>query len=177
MSASRIRLTNLRLPITGARRNWRRLSSTPDFRTRFCGLRRFPVFGIPGNGRYGVRPIYVEDMARLIVDCVDRQSNSVVDAVGPDSFTFEELVQLIASKVGRSVKLIHMPAAVAYLSTLVTGWFVGDLVLTWEEYKGLMGNLLAQDGPSAGDIRLSDWLAENHDRVGRKYASEIARHF
>ena len=28
-------------------------------------VRRFPFFGIPGNGRYGVRPIYVEDMARL----------------------------------------------------------------------------------------------------------------
>jgi NADH dehydrogenase len=28
-------------------------------------VRNFPVFGIPGDGRYGVRPIYVEDMARL----------------------------------------------------------------------------------------------------------------
>ena len=140
-------------------------------------VRRFPVFGIPGDGRYGVRPIYVEDMARLIVDCAGRSSNTVLDAVGPETFTFEELVRLIGNSVGRSVKLIHMPATVSYLATLITGWFVGDTVLTWEEYKGLMGNLLAPDGPSVGDTRLSDWLSANHENVGRRYASEVARHF
>ena len=140
-------------------------------------VRRFPVFGIPGDGRYGVRPICVEDMARSIIDYVERPGNAIFDAVGPETFTFEELVRLIASRLGRSVKLIHMPATVAYLATLVTGWFVGDVVLTWEEYKGLMGNLLAPEGPSAGYIRLSDWLNENHERLGREYASEVARHF
>ena len=140
-------------------------------------IRRFPVFGIPGDGRYGVRPIYVEDMARLIVESAEGPKNTVVDAVGPESFTFEDLIRLIASRVGRSVKLIHVPVILAYLATLVTGRFVGDVVLTWEEYKGLIGNLLAPDGPSAGQIRLSDWLCENRERVGRRYASEVARHF
>jgi NADH dehydrogenase len=113
-------------------------------------VRRFPVFGIPGDGRYAIRPIYVEDMARLIVDAVDQSGNTVLDAVGPETFTFEELVRLIAGKVGRTVRLVHLPMPLAYVSTLVTGWFVGDVVLTWEEYKGLMGNLLAPEGPSAG---------------------------
>lgn len=71
-------------------------------------------------------------------------------------------------QLGRSVKLIHMPATVAYLATFITGWFVGDVVLTWEEYKGLMGNLLAPDGPLTGDTRRSDWPAENHERFGRR---------
>ena len=31
-------------------------------------VRRFPIFGIPGDGRYKIRPIYVEDMARLLAD-------------------------------------------------------------------------------------------------------------
>jgi uncharacterized protein YbjT (DUF2867 family) len=140
-------------------------------------VRRFPVFGIPGDGRYGVRPIYVEDMARLLADGAEQQGNSVIDAVGPETFSFEELVRLIAERVGRSVRLIHLPAAMAYLSTLVTGWMVGDVVLTWEEYKGLMSNLLAPDGPATGQMRLSQWLAENSERVGRQYASEVTRHY
>ena len=140
-------------------------------------VRRFPVFGIPGDGRYGVRPIYVEDMARLLVDAAEQPGNSVIDAVGPETFSFEELVRLIAERVGRKVRLIHTPVALAYLSTLVTGWMVGDVVLTWEEYQGLMDNLLAPKGPPAGDTRLSQWLAENGERVGRNYASEVARHF
>jgi hypothetical protein len=65
----------------------------------------------------------------------------------------------------------------AYVSTLVTGWFVRDVVLTWEEYKGLMANLLAPEGPSSGETRLSQWLASNSEHVGSQYASEVARHF
>lgn len=139
--------------------------------------RRFPVIGIPGDGRYAIRPIHVEDMARLLADAVDQSGNTVLDAVGPETFAFEELVRLIAGRVGRPVRLLHMPTPLAYVSTLVTGWFVGDVVLTWEEYKGLMGNLLAPQGPSTGQTRLSEWLAENHERVGKRYASEVARHF
>jgi len=140
-------------------------------------VRHFPVFGIPGDGRYGIRPIYVEDMAQLLAGAVDESGSSVRDAVGPETFSFEELVRLIAVRAGRAVRLIHLPRAVAYVSTAVTGWLVGDVVLTWEEYSGLMSNLLASDGPSTGQTRLSEWLAENSDRVGRKYASELERHY
>ncbi len=140
-------------------------------------VRRLPAFGIPGDGRYGIRPIYVEDMARLLVNGAEEQGNAVIDAVGPETFSFEELVKLIAERVGRRVRVVHLPAAIAYLSTLLTGWIVGDVVLTWEEYLGLMGNLLAPEGPSSGGTRLSEWLAENRERVGREYASEVARHF
>ncbi|HEY1273166.1 MAG TPA: NAD(P)H-binding protein [Terriglobales bacterium] len=140
-------------------------------------VRRFPVFGIPGDGRYGIRPIYVEDMARLIVDAVSQQGNTVVDAVGPETFTFEELVKLIAEQVRRRVRMLHLPMSLAYVATLTTGWWVRDVVLTWEEYKGLMANLLAPEGPSTGQARLTEWLAQNHDRVGRGYASEVERHY
>lgn len=115
-------------------------------------VRRFPAFGIPGDGSYRIRPIYVEDMAQLIADAVDQQGNTVFDAVGPEVFSFEELVRLIAAQVGRSVRLVHLPMPLAYVATLVTGWFVGDVVLTWEEYRGLMANLLAPEGPSTGKL-------------------------
>ena len=140
-------------------------------------VRRFPVFAIPEDGRYGVRPIYVEDMAELLADAVDQPGNKVLDAVGPESFSFEELARLIAESVGRQTRMAHVPAAVAYAATLLTGRLVRDVVLTWEEFKGLMSNLLASDAPAAGKTRLSEWLAENGDRVGIRYASEVERHY
>lgn len=140
-------------------------------------LRRFPIFGIPGDGLYRIRPIYVGDMAQLLCEAASGRVNSVIDAVGPESYTFEELVRLISQKVRRSPRLIHLPASAAYLATRITGWFVGDVVLTWQEYRGLMGNLLAPNGPPAGQTHLSDWLDEHHPRVGLRYASEIARHY
>jgi uncharacterized protein YbjT (DUF2867 family) len=140
-------------------------------------LRRFPVFGIPGDGRYRVRPIFVEDMARLIFECATNRTDEVVDAVGPESYTFEELVRLVATRIGSRARLVHVPKALAYVSTRLVGWCVGDIILTWEEYAGLMADLLASQEKSAGETGLSQWLAENYDQVGRAYASEVGRHF
>jgi uncharacterized protein YbjT (DUF2867 family) len=140
-------------------------------------LRHFPVFGIPGDGQYGVRPIYVEDMASLVVDAAQQCENTILDAVGPETFTFEELVRLIGSNIGRSARFVRLPAPLAYLATRLTGLFVRDAVLTWEEYKGLMSDLLAPQGPSTGKTRLSHWLSENSEQIGCRYASEVARHY
>ncbi len=159
--------------ITGA------LSYTGKYVTRLLLDRlhsRFHVFGIPGNGRYSIRPICVGDLARLIVDSMEQPANIVRDAVGPEVFTFEELVKLIAWQLGCQVRLVHLPVALAYVSTLLTGWWVRDVVLTREEYKGLMGNLLTSLSPSTGQTRLSEWLSKNREQVGRQYASEVARH-
>jgi uncharacterized protein YbjT (DUF2867 family) len=140
-------------------------------------VRHFPVFAIPGDGRYRIRPIYVEDMARLITDAVEQEENAALDAVGPETYTFEELVKQIAEQLRRRIGLVHVPMAAAYVATRLAGWLVGDLVLTWEEYKGLMGDLLAPNGLSSGETCLSQWLAANRDHVGRRYASEVARHY
>ena len=140
-------------------------------------VRHFPAFAIPGNGRYHIRPIYVEDMARLIVDAVEQEGNTVLDAVGPETYTFEELVRIIADRLGRRIRVVHVPALAAYVATRVAGWFVGDVVLTWEEYKGLMAGLLAPEGLATGETPLSQWLSANQEKVGASYASEVARHY
>jgi uncharacterized protein YbjT (DUF2867 family) len=140
-------------------------------------IRHFPVFGIPGDGRYGVRPIYVEDMARLMVDVVEQEQNTVFNAVGPETFSFEELVRLIASRIGRSIRMVRVPLSLAYLCTSLTGRMMRDVVLTWEEYQGLVSNLLTPEGRSTGETPLSQWLAENRKQVGRRYTSEVARHY
>jgi len=140
-------------------------------------VRRFPLFLIPGDGRYQIQPICVEDMAELIVGAVEREDNYVLEAVGPEIFTFEELVKLIGAAVDRPVHVLHLPVPVVYLTTRVTGWFLRDVVLTWEEYRGLMHNLLVSDCSPTGKTRLSQWLHANHRHLGVQYASELARHF
>lgn len=140
-------------------------------------LRRFPVFGVPGDGRYQIQPIFVEDLAGLIVEAVEREDNYVLDAAGPEIFAFEELVKLIGRAIKRPVRILHLPAPVAYVATCVTGWFLHDVVLTWEEYRGLMANLLVSECSPTGKTRLSEWVYQNRDQLGVQYASELARHF
>lgn len=140
-------------------------------------LRRLPVFGVPGSGTYRVRPVSVEDVAELCVQAGQRDESEVIDAVGPETFTFEELVRLIAGSIGSKARIVHMPPAMALGASRLLGYLVKDVVVTKDELDGLMGNLVVTDGPPTGQRRLSDWLTENAARVGAKYASEVSRHY
>ena len=60
-------------------------------------LRRFPVFPVFGRGDYPVQPIYAEDLAAQALAAGFRNDSFVADAAGPDTFTFEELLRVMAS--------------------------------------------------------------------------------
>jgi uncharacterized protein YbjT (DUF2867 family) len=140
-------------------------------------VRHFPVFAVPGSGEYKLQPIFVEDLAEVAVNAASMQENIAVDAVGPEAYSFNELVQLVARTLGRSVRLAHVPPVVAYYLTRLLGPVVHDVILTQEEIKGLMGNLLLSHQPPLGRTSLAKWLAQNTGQVGRRYASELGRHF
>lgn len=140
-------------------------------------LRHFPIFGLPGNGSYKLQPVYVDDVAELAVEGVYRTDNYITDAVGPDIFTFREMVELIGEKVGAKRPLISVPPRLALLAAQFMSIFVSDVILTPEEVDGLMAGLLVSKEPPLGKTRLGDWLAANKDRVGAKYASEIKKHY
>ena len=63
-------------------------------------LRRFPVFPVYGSGDYPVQPVYVEDLAAQAVEAGSQSETSVADAAGPDTFSFEALLRLLASSMG-----------------------------------------------------------------------------
>jgi len=140
-------------------------------------MRRLPFFLIPGDGSYGIQPVYIEDLAGLAVEAVYRTDNYVIDAVGPDSYTFKELVQLIGEKIGARRPLISVPPRLALLAAQFLSLFVGDVILTPEEVQGLMENLLVSKQPARGKTAFKDWLEANKSAVGTKYASEIKRHY
>lgn len=140
-------------------------------------LRRFPIFAIPGNGQYCLQPVYVDDLASLAVDVGYAQGNTIWDAVGPDIFTFEEMVRLIGQTLGLRRGLIHVPPKLALTTAQLLSLFVGDVMLTPEEVEGLMVGLLVSDQPPRCKTHLVDWLRDNKESVGKRYASEIARHY
>lgn len=140
-------------------------------------LRRFPVFPIPGDGQYRLRPIFVDDLARLIVEAGQSSENSVVDALGVEAFTFNDLVRLLRRTVGSHSLVVHVPPLVALGMSQAIGRLLGDVVLTRDELDGLLAGLLDTPSPALGQTRLSDWLREHQRSVGSRYSSELARHY
>jgi len=140
-------------------------------------LRRFPFFLIPGDGSYGIQPVFVEDLADLAVEGVYSRQNYIIDAVGPDSYTFKDLVKLIGEKIGANRQLISVPPQLALLAARFLSLFVRDVILTPEEVDGLMANLLVSKEPARAKTLFKDWLEENKYTIGKKYASELQRHY
>lgn len=140
-------------------------------------LRRFPVFAIPGSGDYRLQPIFVDDLAALAIRHGARDEDVTVRAIGPEAFTFNELVELIREMVGSRSRIVHVPPRVGLLLARGIGFAVRDVTLTADEVAGLTAGLLYTESPPAGETRLSDWLRERAALVGQAYLSELALHY
>jgi NADH dehydrogenase len=140
-------------------------------------LRKFPLFAVPGKGDYKIQPIFVEDLAHIAVEAGEQDNKQIIDAAGPDIFTFKEMVKLIARKIGRRVLIFPFPPELFILSTKFFNPLLSDVLLTSDEVYGLMANLLFSTQKPLGKTRLGDWLEQNRDTVGKDYASELKRHF
>lgn len=140
-------------------------------------LRHLPVFGIGGRGDYRVRGIHIDDLARLCTQLGGREDVAVIDAVGPESLTFREFVLAIRSAVGSRAALVSVPGPVLTRLSRLIGVALRDSLLTADEYHAMVDGLADSDAPTTGTVRFTDWLTTNADRLGRRYANEIQRHF
>ncbi len=138
-------------------------------------LRHLPVFGVFGDGEYRLQPIYVDDLAQLAVAQGKNRENVIIDAIGPETFTYRELARTIGEIIGVRRPIIGVPPGIGYLAGWLIGKIVGDVMITRPEIEGLMADLLHVDSPPAGQTRLTDWARAHADTLGRQYASELSR--
>ena len=103
------------------------------------------------------------------------RSNRVIDAIGPETFTYRRLVEEIGSIIGVKRAIVSVPPSIGYAVGAMLGKLVGDVMITRDEVEGLMADLLVTSSPPAGSTRLTDWAREHADTLGKHYASELAR--
>ena len=135
-------------------------------------LRRFPLFLVPGNGRYRLQPVSAEDVAEIAVS-----AEGTVDAAGPEVYTFDELVRAIGAAVGHERRLFHLPVGAAIAVGAAVGRARRDVILTRDEVAGLEAELLVSREPPRGHDSFREWLGANGDELGRRYVSELERNF
>jgi len=138
-------------------------------------LWRFPFFSVFGDGKYRLQPIYVDDFAQLAVAEGHSTQNKIINAIGPETFTYRELVERIGEVIGKPRPVISLPPPLAYFCGWLIGQFMGDVTVTRDEVAGLMQDLLYTDSPPAGQTRFTDWAKQHAGTLGIHYASELAR--
>ncbi|MEA2212060.1 MAG: hypothetical protein QOF83_2008 [Solirubrobacteraceae bacterium] len=140
-------------------------------------LRRMPAFALPGDGAYPVQPVHLRDLARICTDADTATGDIVIDAAGPETMTFRDLIALVRVAVDSNSPILRIPPAMMAAAARALGLLVGDVVLTADEIRGLMAGLLVSHEPPLGQIAFSQWLNEHATSVGRTYANELHRHF
>jgi NADH dehydrogenase len=139
-------------------------------------LRRTPFFGIPGDGSYHMQPMYVDDLAALMLEQGASRRNAVLHALGPEDFSYAEWLRKLSAILGRRRFFFPVPARVACWGSALVGRVMGDVFATREEITALMADLLHVPGAApTGATRLTDWAGENIARLGIRYANETAR--
>lgn len=140
-------------------------------------LRHLPIFGIGGDGNYRIRGIHIDDLAKLCLQKASEPDDSVTEAVGPESLTFNELVAMVRTAVGARSLTVHVPGVLVPMLSSALGLALHDVLLTKGEFQAMAAGLADSRGPSTGSIRLSTWLSESSDQLGATYANELNRHF
>ena len=138
-------------------------------------VRHMPFVGLFGRGTYRLQPIYVDDLAKLACEQGALRDNRVIDAIGPETFTYRGLFEQLGEILGIRRPIVPLPKAVAFATVWAFGKRMHDVILTWQEVGALMDGLLSTDSPPAGTTKLTDWARQHASTLGQTYASELAR--
>lgn len=136
-------------------------------------LRRAPVFLVPGRDDYRVQPVSVTDTARVAVAA----GEGTVDAAGPETVAFVDLVRAVRDAIGARCRVIRGPRRAGLAIIGVAGAALRDVVVTRDELVGLERSLLVSAAPPLGSDGLAEWLQASAPTLGRRYVSELARNF
>ena len=124
---------------------------------------------------YRIQPIYVEDFAALAVSESRQTANRVVDAIGPETFTFRGLVEEIGRIIGKPRPILPVPPAFGHFVASIIGRVVNDVFLTREEIDGLMADLLFTSSQPTGETSSPTGRERMRHSLGIRYSSELAR--
>ncbi len=83
-----------------------------EFITTLAGVvKASPVVPIPGDGKTQFQPLHVQDLAKCIVQALDREDlrGRTVEVGGPTYMTYEEIIDTIAKTYGIRRRNVHMP--------------------------------------------------------------------
>ena len=140
-------------------------------------LRHLPAFGVFGAGDYKLQPIFVGDLAMVAAEKATANANEVINAIGPETFTYRELVERIEKGLELRRLILNVSPHLGYWICRALGFVTRDVIITREEIRGLMENRLYVNDRPLGTTRLTDWIESNRPSLGLRYTNELQRRY
>ena len=85
-----------------------------DYLTKVLSMQmKKGTISIPGSGKYRLQPIFVFDVAKIILEAIleKKFSKKIIDLVGPQKISFEDFVKLFAKNARVKIKKINLDDA------------------------------------------------------------------
>jgi hypothetical protein len=95
----------------------------------------------------------------------------------PEVYDFAELVGVLREAVGSRARIVGAPPTVARALAALVGLATRDVLLTADELAGLRADLLVSAVPPTAPTSFREWVAAHANALGRRYSSELTRHF
>lgn len=83
-------------------------------------VKAFPIVPIIGSGNALMQPVYVEDVVEAVSQCLKQDvRKKIYNIVGPESFTFNEYIDMILQQIGKKKSKLHIPFIFAKLCAML----------------------------------------------------------
>ena len=91
------------------------------FTTNFMSLlNKLPIMPLYYNGSTKFSPIHVNDLVNIIFELIERKNdNLVLECVGPEVFSFKEIIQMLLKSIDKKRLLLPLPLPLAKLSAKI----------------------------------------------------------
>lgn len=118
------------------------------FTTMFAReIKKYPVVPIPGHGFNRIAPVFVNDLAKAMAQCLNMPEtiNKTYEVTGPEDLTFNSMVDCIDEVLGKRRLKLHIPVPVLKILALLSEMFLEKPRLTLDVVTMLQMNYTTSD--------------------------------
>jgi len=118
-------------------------------------IRRSPLVPIPGNGRFQLRPVCVEDAVELFFLVLGSAQGigGTYDVAGPEPVSINDFIALVAEAQATRSRPVHIPAPLALLGARVLGRLMTHPPANIDQVMAFLQNTEVDIGPTMKDFQ------------------------
>jgi NADH dehydrogenase len=133
------------------------------FLNLFAQLQTLALFVPLGGAHARFQPVWVEDVAQAVVNCLDRASTigQAYECAGPQQYTLAELVQLAGRLSGHPRPVLPLPQALARLQALLMEWLPGEPLMSRDNVDSMqVPNVATAGQPGLAELGITPSAVE-----------------